>query len=205
MAFLTADEKNRIRQAIEDVERQTAGELVTVIAWQSDDYLYIPTLWAALFALAVPGVIGYLPFDTLIAHSYLAQFSVFIVLAMLFQWPPLKMRLIPRSIKIQRARRLAHVQFLAQDLHHTTQRMGILLFVSMAERYVEIIADKGINDAVEAGTWDRIVNQFVGNVKQGQVAGGFISAIQQCGEVLIAHFPVAANDKNELPDHLIQL
>jgi len=75
----------------------------------------------------------------------------------------------------------------------------------MAERYVEIIADKGINDVVEAGTWDKIVNQFVANVKQGQVAGGFIFASQQCGEVLIAHFPVAANDKNELPDHLIQL
>ena len=50
-----------------------------------------------------------------------------------------------------------------------------------------------------------VVNQFVGDVKRGQVAGGFITAIQQCGEVLIAHFPVAANDKNELPDHLIQL
>ena len=58
MAFLTADDKTRIRQAIEDVERKTAGELVTVIAQQSDDYLYIPTLWAALLALAIPGVIG---------------------------------------------------------------------------------------------------------------------------------------------------
>lgn len=205
MTFLTADEKNRIRQAIEDVERQTAGELVTVIAQQSDDYLYIPTLWAALIALAVPGVISYLPFDILLVNSYLTQFIVFIVLAMLFQWPPLKLRLIPRYVKVQRARRLAHVQFLAQDLHHTAQRTGILLFVSVAEHYVEIIADKGINDAVSAGTWDKIVTQFVNDVKQGQVAGGFIAAIQQCGQVLIQHFPVTAHDKNELPNHLIEL
>ncbi len=205
MTFLSADDKSRIRQAIEDVERQTAGELVTVIARQSDDYLYIPTLWAALLALAVPGVIGYLPFDTLHAHSYLSQFIVFIVLAILFQWSPLKLRLIPRYVKVQRARRLAHVQFLAQDLHHTSQRTGILVFVSVAEHYVEIIADKGINDAVAAGTWDKIVNQFVNDVKQGQVAGGFITAIQQCGEVLIQHFPVTAEDKNELPNHLVEL
>ena len=205
MAFLTADDKTRIRQAIEDVERKTAGELVTVIAQQSDDYLYIPTLWAALLALAIPGVIGYLPLDTLHAHSYLTQFIVFIVLAVLFQWPPLKLRLIPRYIKAQRTRRLAHMQFLAQDLHHTSQRTGILLFVSVAEHYVEIIADKGINDAVAAGTWDKIVNQFVNNVKQGQLAGGFIMAIQHCGEVLIQHFPATAQDKNELPNHLIEL
>ena len=205
MALLTVDEKNRIRQAIEDVERQTVGELVTVIARQSDDYLYIPTLWAALIALAVPGVIAYLPFDTLLAHSYLTQFTVFIVLAVLFQWPPMKFRLIPRYVKVQRARRLAHVQFLAQDLHHTTQRTAILLFVSVAEHYVEIIADKGINDAVETGTWDNIVNQFVNDVKQGQMAGGFVAAIQRCGEVLIQHFPVTASDKNELPNHLIEL
>ena len=70
---------------------------------------------------------------------------------------------------------------------------------------MEIIADKGINDAVAAGTWDKIVNQFVSAVKQGQVAGGFVSAIQQCGEVLIEHFPIAAEDKNELPDHLVEL
>ena len=98
MGFLTADEKNRIRQAIEDVERQTAGEIVTVIAQQSDDYLYIPTLWAALIALAVPGVINYLPIDVLHIHSYLTQFIVFFVLAILFQWSPVKLRLIPRYI-----------------------------------------------------------------------------------------------------------
>ena len=205
MAFLTADEKNRIRQTIEEVERHTAGEFVTVIAQQSDDYLYIPTLWAALIALAVPGVINYLPFDVLHIHSYLTQFIVFFALAILFQWSPVKLRLIPRYIKVQRARRLANMQFLAQDLHHTAQRTGILLFVSIAERYVEIIADQGINDVVSADTWDKIVNHFVSDVKQGQVAGGFITAIQQCGDVLNKHFPVTATDENELPNHLIEL
>ena len=176
MAFLTADEKTRVRLAIQEAERQTSGELVTVIAQQSDDYLYIPTLWAALLALAVPGVIGYMSFENLIAHSYLVQFSVFIILAVLFQWTPLKLRLIPHYIKIQRARRLAYMQFLLQDLHHTEQRIGVLLFVSVAEHYVEIIADKGINDAVEAGTWDSIVNQFISDVRQKKVAAGFITA-----------------------------
>jgi putative membrane protein len=205
MEFLTADEKNRIRKAIEEVERQTAGEIVTVIAQQSDDYLYIPTLWAALIALAIPGVINYLPFEFLLAHSYLTQFIVFIVLAVFFQWPPLKLRLIPRHIKVQRARRQAYMQFLVQDLHHTAQRTAILLFVSVAERYVEIIADKGINDVVDIGTWDKVVDEFVNNVKQNRVADGFIMAIQQCGDILIRHFPVTATDVNELPNHLIEL
>lgn len=205
MVFLTADEKSRIRQAIEEVERQTAGEIVTVIAQQSDDYLYIPTLWAALIALAIPGVINYLPFEFLLTHSYLTQFIVFIVLAVFFQWPPLKLRLIPHHIKVQRSRHQAYMQFLVQDLHHTAQRTGILLFVSVAERYVEIIADKGINNVVDVGTWDKIVDEFVENVKQDQVANGFLTAIQQCGDILSQHFPVTPTDVNELPDHLIEL
>src|SRR3546814_4368694 len=57
MAFLTDDEKRRLRQRIEAAERQTRGELVTVIARQSDAYLFIPLLWASLVALSIPPVV----------------------------------------------------------------------------------------------------------------------------------------------------
>ncbi len=63
MAFMNNSDKQRISAAIEAIERQTSGELVTVITRCSDDYRYIPYLWAALLALLVPGypVTGYCP------------------------------------------------------------------------------------------------------------------------------------------------
>jgi putative membrane protein len=205
MAFLSQQELQDIRQAIAAAETRTSGELVVVIAAQSDDYLYIPTLWAALIALAVPGLAALLGQPWLQQHVYLLQFATFMVLALAFQWRPLKFRLIPRAVSYVRAQRLAQEQFLVQNLHHTEQRTGVLIFVSVAEHYVEILADKGINDRVPDDTWDHIVQQFTGLVKQGRVAEGFMQTIQRCGEVLAENFPAGDNNPNELPNRLIEL
>jgi len=121
-------------------------------------------------ALLVPGVIEFgglrLPFE----HSYGIQVITFFVCALLFRWAPIKRFLIPKRIRHQRAHRLAQEQFFQQNLHHTNERTGLLLFVSIAEHYVEIIADKGINDVVHAGVWDEVVTDFIEQVKAVLIA-----------------------------------
>jgi putative membrane protein len=205
MAFLTDSDKQRIAETIRQVEMKTSGELVTVIAREADDYYYIPTLWAALTALLLPACVTVFELQFTLLDSYGAQISLFLVAALLFRIPALKYRLIPRAVKQQRAARLAREQFLLQNLHHTEGRTGVMLFVSLAEHYIEVIADKGINDAVPAGTWEWVVTDFVAKVKAGRIADGFVSAIAASGEHLIQHFPVAEGDQNELPNHLIEI
>lgn len=205
MKFLNDADRQRIRSAIEAAERRTRGEFVTVIAREADDYLYIPLLWAALIALLIPAVTHVIDQPWLAAHSYMVQIAGFVLLAVLFRWPLVKHRLIPRAVQHQRAHRIALEQFLLQNLHGTQERTGVLLFVSRAEHYVEIIADKGINDRVAPGTWDALVEDFVAHVKQGKVADGFVSTIEACGDLLETHFPAGEGDRNELPDHLIEL
>jgi putative membrane protein len=100
---------------------------------------------------------------------------------------------------------LAQEQFFQQNLHHTNERTGLLLFVSIAEHYVEIIADKGINDVVHAGVWDEVVTDFIEQVKAGQVTTGFLHAVKTCGDVLAEHFPGSHENQNELPNHLIEI
>ena len=63
----------------------------------------------------------------------------------------------------------------------------MLFFVSLGERYVEVIADRDIHARVPAGTWDRIVADFIAAVKAGQSADGFIAAIEACAAVLETH------------------
>ena len=138
------------------------------------------------------------------AHEQ-AEIIAFLVLSLLFRWQPLTMKIIPKTVKRQRAHRLALEQFFRQNLHHTEQRTGLLLFVSVAERYVEIIADKGINDQVAQDQWSAIVAGFIAKVTDDQVCEGFLQAIEACGEILSQHFPIEAGDKNELPDHLVLL
>lgn len=203
MVFISEQDQQRIRDAIQTVERKTSGELVTVIAGSSDNYNYIPILWAAIVALLLPGPFMFAGHSWFIEHEYILQLACFVVLASLFYIAPIRIRLIPRAVRHRRAHRHAMEQFVLNNLPATRDANGVLLFVSVAERYVEIIADKGVNDVVAAGTWDNIVQGFTEKVQRGEIAVGFVEAINACGEILQTHFPFEQGDVNELPDHLI--
>jgi putative membrane protein len=205
MAFLSEQESQDIAQAIAAVEARTRGELVTVVARAADDYLFFPLLWAALLALAIPGALVLSGSAVMTEYAYEAQVTGFLLLALLFNQAPMKRRLIPRALQRSRAHRLAVEQFFAQNLHHTAERTGVLIFVSVAERYVEILADQGIHARVPAGAWDGVVADFTGAVRAGRVAEGFHRAVKACGDLLVEHFPAGPGDKNELPNRLIEL
>ena len=93
-----------------------------------------------------------------------------------------------------------------QLLANTTQnRTGVLIFVSVAERYGEIIADEGIYQKVSPQVWDDALAALLDHLKSRQVEEGFVAAIRKSADVLEAHFPISADDEDELPNHLIIL
>ena len=96
-------------------------------------------------------------------------------------------------------------QFVAQNLHTTAGRTGVLIFVSVAERHAEIVADAASTIACPKGTWQAIVKRLTTAFAQRQPVEGFVAAIDEVGSHLAAHFPPGSCDANELPDHLIVL
>jgi putative membrane protein len=204
MALLSEFEQRKVAEAIARVEQQTDAELVTVLAARADDYAYIPLLWASLLALIVPGVVHYLS-GWLSVHTLLmVQWVSFIALSLLFRIPRITTLLIPRTVRHWRASNLARRQFLEQNLHHTVGSTGVLIFVSEAERYVEILVDEGISSRLDNSVWASIVKTFTLQVKQGQTLQGFVSCIEACGELLKVHVPLT-QVRNELPNRLIVL
>jgi len=103
-----------------------------------------------------------------------------------------------------RASNLARRQFLEQNLHHTVGSTGVLIFVSEAERYVEILVDEGISRHLDNEVWEGIVKRFTEQVRQGQTVQGFVSCIEACGELLSQHVPLT-HERNELPNRLVVL
>ena len=204
MTLLTEHQQRQVAEAIARVERHTDAELVTVLASRADDYAYIPLLWASLLALVVPGIIHYLS-GWMSVHSLLiVQWLTFIALCLLFRIPALTTRLIPRSVRHWRAANLARRQFLEQNLHHTVGGTGMLIFVSEAERYVEILVDEGISRHLDNQVWEAIVRRFTQQVRQGQTLQGFVECIEACGELLSQHVP-PTHARNELPNRLVIL
>lgn len=204
MTLVTQAERQLISAHISAVERVTDAELVAVLAPRADHYAYVPTLWAAALALLTPGVLALLPPWLGLWDVLLAQWVVFVVAALLFRWPPILFRLIPARLKRSRAALLARSQFLEQNLHRTRDSTGVLIFVSEAEHYVEIIADIGIDRHVGCEQWQRIVDGLVECISAGKTATGYIECIKACGELLQRHVPVTSQ-KNELPNRMIVL
>ena len=199
MTLLSESELQQVAEAIERVERSTDAELVTVLAAQADDYHYIPLLWAGLIALLLPGAL-------LFFSGWLSawQLLTFIVLAVLFRMPALTSHLIPRSVRNWRACNLARRQFIELNLHHTDGDTGVLIFVSEAERYVEILVDRGISSRIDNAAWESVVACFTERVKQGQVLEGFLGCIEASGALLAQYVP-KTHERNELPNRLVLL
>lgn len=217
MIFLTDTEKQTLREQIEQAESGTTAEIVTVIARQSDGYRYIPLLWAALVSLSIPGF--YFLFQYLtdsgwndpgestlsLASLYQIQVLVFLGLGALLQLANVRMWFIPKSVKLKRARAHAHEQFFLQNLHLTEHSNGVLIFVSVAEHYVEIIVDKAVSNVVDNNIWTTTVDEFVSHIRAGNIATGFSGTVEHCREVLVDHFPAEHGRPDELPNHLIEI
>lgn len=204
MNLLNKQERQQVTDAIAAVERETDAELVTVLAERADDYAYIPLLWAGLISLLLPGALLFFTAAFSASTLLLIQWGFFVVLALLFRLPGVTTRLVPKPVRHWRAANLARRQFLEQNLHHTRDATGMLIFVSEAERYVEIIVDRGISQHVDDNEWQVIVSAFTARVRADETLAGFVECIAACGDKLRRAVP-ATDERNELPNHLVVL
>jgi len=188
---LTEAEHERIRAATAAVERRTSSTFALVIVRESDRYTLFPIVWAAALAFLAAGVLALARPALPIGTGLAVEAALFAALALLLDWRRLRLMTVPRRFKHAQARQLAHREFAARILANAAHRNGVLFFVSLGERYVEVIADRGIHAKVPAGTWERIVADFVAAVAAGRLADGFVAAAEACGAVLETHFPAA--------------
>lgn len=202
--FLKAGDEARISQTIQAAERTTSGEIVCVVAGESDTYLWAPILAAALAALAIAAPLIFLTWIN-VQWIYLIQIATFALLTLLLAMRPWRYALVPPGLKRERAHARAVEQFLVQNLHTTDGRTGVLIFVSVAERYAEILADAGVHIKVDKAVWQTIIDRLTAEIAVGRTGDGFVHAIESVGRLLAEHFPPGTADATSLPNHLIVL
>lgn len=82
----------------------------------------------------------------------------------------------------------------------TAHNNGVLIYLLLADRDVEIIADRGIDARVGREGWETICKAMEADFKAGDFSGGVVRGIEAVSRQLAAHFPKAAGGRNELPD-----
>jgi putative membrane protein len=192
----------QIKQSVTKAEEHTMGEILPVIQFQSDSYPGANWKSATFFVI--------------LAHYFLQSFSLAdqpwstpvlfgsAGIGFLFaNWPFIKRRLIPGDKMQEEVSQMAFQNFFSYKVNETKGQTGIMIMVSLFERRVEILADKGINDKVPEGTWDKIVENLIFSIKSKNLNDGMSLAIDECGKILKEYFPVEGENPNELKNRLI--
>ena len=214
----------RISDAVAAAEANSAGEIVTILADQSDDYGDVALAWSAVAAFGALTIISiwpefYLSKLALFSSSWNTQwtashaFAIATVVAtlkfgsawLLLLWRPLRMALVPGPVRKARVHERAIAAFRIGAERRTRGRTGILIYLSMREHRAEIVADETIATRVDPQVWGDALAAMLVELKQGHVAEGMCAAVERVGTILALHLPRDANDENELPNRLIEL
>jgi putative membrane protein len=138
--------------------------------------------------------------------AILLQGFLFVGVALLAAWSPVRRRLTPRSLKRVRVRRRARELFLAKNLSGTRARTGVLIYVALSEHMAVRVADEGVSRRVDPAAWEAPMAALVAGLKRGDRAGGFTQAVALCADILALHAPVEmADTPHELPDAVVEL
>ena len=203
MTLLTEKQKYSLEEHIRKTESRTDAEIVMVLAKRSDNYGYAPTLFAACTSMLIPLASLFWPFWLSLSEVVFIQFVAFFGLAILLRIPTLIRLVVPRRTKFFRASNMAMRQFLTQQVHTTKNNLGLLIFVSELEHYIEIITDHGLKK-IENTAWEIAIQNAVPLLQKGKIEESFKSIIDLVGSELVEHFPKTAN-KAELPNRLIEI
>lgn len=207
---MTTVDHARVSEAIRAAEKTTSGEIYCVLARTSDGYFHAAaTVLSA--SLMVVSLLVALWLDT---TWHMISISTFVIaqllamaagIALLWFVPALRIRLVPKRVRYAKAHANAVRQFLARNIHTTSARTGVLVFVSLAERYAEVVADAGINQKVPQEAWNGMVAELVSAASSGRLTEGFEGAVAAAGRLLSEHFPPVGGDRNELDDRLVEM
>ena len=210
-----------IRKAVADAEVKTTGESEVAVTPESARYCFWELLAADCIGMLM--LFAMIPFSEKILALYrmlywqnepkwiLPVFYIISVLAAvliafyIFNIPAIDRLVIPRSVKKTCVTNRALRYFTESGVYDTAEHSGILIFVSYMERQVRIVADSGISKHISQDLWNLIADELAENLRKGEAAKAFVTAIEKCGELLAENFPPHEENPNELPDGLVIL
>jgi putative membrane protein len=211
--MLTPEDHARITAAVAQAEEGTSGDIFCVLAGEVSTYREVPIAWGATAALLIPPIVmafGLRPLmDAITAGGWtaaqasalqgeiafaltgyaVAQLIIFASVTTIVSLAPVRRLLTPRFLKRHRVKKAAFHHFTAAHSHVRDSETGVLIFVALVERQVEVLADAAIHAKAGDAVWQDAARAVQAGMRQSDPTAGIVEAIGICGAALKAHFP----------------
>jgi putative membrane protein len=207
--LISGSDKEKIKKAIDDLERTSTGELLTFITFKSSNYLYFRYVFSSVIALFImffylvflKNIIFYNLDSNLIAMLlYLLVFTFcFFISEKYF----VLQYLIPNKVKKHKCEKQASIEFFKNGMYKTKDNTGILIYISILEKEVIVIGDEGINSKIESKSWDLLINTIIEGIKSKDLASGIVAGLKASNDLVKTHFPLKEEYLNEISNSLI--
>ena len=209
-SFFSPADIKEIEAAVHEAEAGTAGEIVPFAVSHSDHYeagawkgATLGAFLAVVIAAAVHWLGGYwggFMLAWIVVPPLVGGALGFLAAALI---RPLKLWLAGPAAIDHHVHQRATAAFVENEVFHTRERTGVLIFLSLFERRVVVLGDSGINARVQQHEWDAVVAEIVQGMRSGAPGKALAGAIRRCGDLLARHgVAVRADDTDELPDEL---
>lgn len=202
-SFYLPEAKAGVRAAIEAIEAQTCAEIVVTVRRASGDYRGADYLCASIVALAaLTGLLFaerefsvlWMPVDVAVAWALGALASAKI--------EPCRRLFAGRARMARAVHAGARAAFVELGVSRTRARSGILVYVAMLERRVELVADVGVDVSELGAPYEKAVAALDASLRRGADVDAFLAALRDLGPLLAPSLPRAEDDVNELPDEV---
>ena len=202
--FFTAEEKERLKAITQEVESRTIGEIVLMVVDQSDHHIEAEVLGGVLLGSLLSLIVTLLYFHSSIWSYVPLSFLFFFPCRFLFQRIEASKRLFIGVRRKEEAVRLrAERAFFEKGLYKTKKNTGVLFFLSLFERKIWVLADKGIYEKMDQETVNGFAKEVSRGIREGRACEALSKAIQGIGVLLSKHFPITPDDTDELPDDVM--
>jgi putative membrane protein len=203
MSFFDERAKKEVAQAVREVEAQTCAELVVAVRHAAGRYRHVDYLAGALLSWAALMMLLFHPRAFAVATMPLDVALVFALGALASsKSPSLRRILSSRRQRNEDVRRAARATFVELGVSRTRSRAGILVYVAMLERAVELVPDVGVEVARLDPRWQDALAALNRALSVEPNLDAFVAALRLLGPPLGQLLPHADDDVNELPDEL---
>jgi putative membrane protein len=209
--FISKADQHKIESCVREAESRTRGEIVVMVVPGSYHYPMANLLGAASFSLPVaialtPEVGGLFWAGPWNLWAFLA---VLIPLILIFHQVVKRVHLLKRWFisgkeMEDEVREAAYIQFFRKGLYRTVEETGVLIYISVFERRVWVLGDRGINAVIPEAQWQRAVATIVQAIQERRQAEGICQAVREVGKILRDKFPIKSSDQDELQNLIVE-